>query len=273
MAWPPSRRYTLSMKPSLSVVVITHNEEANIARCLGSVKRHRFRDIVLREMLVVDSKSDDATVKVAKRLGAQVVVRPWPGFSAQKNWALARVKGDWVLSLDADEEMTEALWREIERVLPEAPATVGGYALQRRAFFLGKWIRHCGWWPDAQTRVFRRGAGRFNDRAVHEGLEVEGDVETLSEPMDHHTYASIGQYLEKMDRYSALVAASAPERKRRLWPLYLVVDPFTTFFRGYVLRKGFLDGWHGFVLCGLSAFHSFVKYARIWEKESGRRGA
>lgn len=258
------------MKPSLSVVVITHNEEKNITRCLASVKRHRFSAVTLREILVVDSRSTDGTVRLAKRLGARVVVRPWPGFSAQKNWAMGRVKGDWILSLDADEEMTPALWDEIERVLPSAPPDLRGYGIQRRAFFLGRWIRHCGWWPDTQVRLLRRGAGRYNDRAVHEGLVIDGRVETLSEPMDHYTYETIGQYLEKMDRYSALVAASAPESKRRRWPLYLVFDPFTTFLRGYVLRRGFLDGWHGLVLCGLSAFHSFVKYARIWEKVQTR---
>ena len=259
------------MKPSLSVVVITHNEEANIRRCLGSVKAYPFTALKLREMLVVDSQSTDGTVKAAKRMGARVVVRPWPGFSEQKNWAMNQVKGDWTLSLDADEEMTPELWREIERVLPTAPDAIGGYRIQRRAFFLGKWIRHCGWWPDAQTRLLRRGAGRFNGRPVHEGLELDAPVAELEEPMNHYTYSSIGQYLEKMDRYSALAAFSAPPRKLRLWPLYLVVDPFTTFFRGYILRNGFLDGWHGFVICGLSAFHSFVKYARIWERETTRR--
>jgi len=259
------------MKPSLSVVVITHNEESNIRRCIGSVKAFSFSAIKLREILVVDSKSTDGTVKLAKRLGARVVVRPWPGFSEQKNWAMNQVKGDWILSLDADEEMTPELWEEIERILPLTPPNIVGYRIQRRAFFLDKWIRHCGWWPDAQTRLLRRGMGRFNGRPVHEGLELDGSVAELEEAMNHYTYSSIGQYLEKMDRYSALVAASAPLRKRRLWHLYLVVDPFTTFFRGYILRKGFLDGWHGFVICGLSAFHSFVKYARIWEREVVRR--
>lgn len=255
------------MKPTLSVVVITLNEEPNIVRCLKSVTSHRFARVRLEEILVVDAQSSDRTVTLARKAGAKVVTRRWAGFSSQKNWALARVRGQWVLSLDADEEMTPALWREIERELPDASPTLDGFSLRRRAFFLGKWIRHCGWWPDSQLRLIRKGRGRFNSNAVHEGLEVQGAFRELQEPMDHHTYVSIGRYLKKMDQYSALAAASAPPKKRRYWRYYLVVDPFVTFFRMYVSRKGFLDGWHGLVVCGLSSFHTFVKYARLWERE------
>ena len=260
------------MKPTLSVVVITHNEQANITRCLKSVTRHRFSSVRLKEILVVDAQSADKTALWARRLGARVVVRPWPGYSAQKNWALRRLKGDWALSLDADEEMTEPLWNEIESVLPGTPGIVDGYAVKRRAFFLGKWIQNCGWWPDAQMRLVRRGKGRFNTNPVHEGLEVDGEKRELSEPLDHHTYTSIGQYLEKMDRYSALAAAAAPDKKKRFWRYYLLADPFVTFFRMFVSRSGWRDGWHGLVVCGLSSFHSFVKYARLWEREVLRRG-
>jgi len=255
------------LKPTLSVVIITKNEEANIDRCVRSVMSRRLTSLQLLETLVVDSQSTDRTVALAKRAGAKVAVRPWPGFSAQKNWALGRVKGDWVLSLDADEALTPALWDEIERTVPQAPPDLDGFYLKRRAFFLGKWIRHCGWWPDSQLRLIRRGRGRFNSNPVHEGLEVAGKTRTLGEPMDHHTYVSISQYLRKMDQYSALAVQSAPEKKKRHWRYYLVVDPFVTFFRMYVSRRGFLDGWHGLVVSGLSAFHTFAKYAKLWEKE------
>jgi glycosyltransferase involved in cell wall biosynthesis len=259
------------MKPTLSVVVITHNEQVNIVRCLTSVTRHRFASVRLREIFVVDSQSTDRTVAMARTLGARVVVRPWPGFSAQKNWALKQVKGDWILSLDADEEMTEPLWQEIENTVPSTPGNVDGYSIKRRAFFLGKWIQNCGWWPDSQMRLIRRDKGRFNTNPVHEGLEIDGEGREFNEPLDHHTYTSIGQYIEKMDRYSALAAAAAPPKKRRFWRYYLLVDPFLTFFRMYVSRRGFLDGWHGLVVCGLSSFHSFVKYARLWEREALHR--
>ncbi|HJT23261.1 MAG TPA: glycosyltransferase family 2 protein, partial [bacterium] len=197
------------MKPQISVVVITLNEEKNIVRCLKSL---RFSKKL--EVLVVDAQSQDKTVAAARKLGARVVVRSWKGYSDQKNWAFSKVKGDWILSLDADEELTPELTREIERTVGEAPKEVDGYFIKRRAFFLGKWIKHCGWWPDAQLRLIRRGKGKFSNRPVHEGLEVKGPTLTLEEPMNHYTYHSTGQYLEKMERYSDLFCQSAPQKKR-----------------------------------------------------------
>ncbi len=253
------------MKPNLSIFIITHNEQTNIRRCLDSLK-HRFTAMRLLEVLVVDAQSTDRTTAVARRWGARVVVRPWRGFSDQKNWALDRCRGDWILSLDADEEMTEELWREVERVVPEAPEDLAGYFIPRRAYFLGKWIKHCGWWPDSQLRLLRRGRGRFNSNPVHEGIETRGRTRTLQEPMNHQTYVSISHYLQKMDAYSALAVERPPAKKVKWWPYYLLINPGVVFFRMYWVRKGFLDGWHGFLVCGLSMFHEFVKYAKLWER-------
>jgi glycosyltransferase involved in cell wall biosynthesis len=260
------------VRPSLSVVIITHNEEKNIRRCLKSLKR-RFVSIRLRQVLVVDSQSTDRTAAVARRLGAKVVVRPWPGYSAQKNWALKKCRGDWILSLDADEEMTGPLWREIEAALPSSPPDVQGYFIPRRAYFLGKWMRHCGWWPDAQLRLIKRGKGRFNSNLVHEGLEVQGRTAALQAPMNHYSYDSLSRYILKMEEYSTLAALRPPEKKIRFWPYYLLIDPFVVFFRMYVSRRGFLDGWHGLVVCLLSAFHDLVRYAKVWERHVLKRGA
>ena len=254
-------------KPSLSVVVITLNEERNITRCLTSL---RFAP--KPEVLVVDGQSRDKTVALARKWGAKVFMRPWKGFAAQKNWAFSQCRTDWILSLDADEELTPALCREIERTMAEAPAAVEGYFIKRRAFFLGEWIRHCGWWPDAQLRLIRRGMGAFSNRPVHEGLEVKGGTSGLSEPMNHYTYDTVRQYLKKMNRYSDLSLGEVSQKKRRLWWVYLTFIPFWTFFRMYVLKLGILDGWHGLVVCGLSAFHDFAKYAKLWEKEILKRG-
>jgi len=257
----------MTTRPVLSVVLITLNEEKNIARTLRAL---RFQGGVFSkvEVLVVDAKSEDATARIARSLGAKVLVRPWKGYSDQKNWAFSRCCGDWVLSLDADEVVTPALVAEIERTLSAAPAETSGYFLKRRAFFLGKWIRHCGWWPDEQLRLFRKGRGRFNAQPVHEALEVAGKTKTLREPLDHFTYDSIGAYLQKMDRYSDLaVGALGPgDRKVASWRSNLLTRPFLTFLKMYVLKLGFLDGWHGFVLCSLSAFHDLAKYAKLWEK-------
>lgn len=242
----------------LSVVVITLNEEQNIVRCLKSLQ---FK--AKPETLVVDARSTDKTVSMARKLGARVAVRPWKGYADQKNWAFGRVKGHWILSLDADEELTPELAREIERTVSEAPREVEGYFIKRRAFFLGKWIKHCGWWPDAQLRLIRRGKGKFSNRPVHEGLEVKGQTLTLEEPMNHYTYHSIAQYLEKMENYSDLFCQNAPAKKRKFWWAYLLFMPWWLFLKMYFLKLGFLDGWRGMQVCGLSAYHEFVKYRKL----------
>ena len=258
--------HPIKRKPSLSVVLITLNEEKNIGRCLDSLKfTGKFFGKI--ETIVVDAQSRDATAAIARKSGAKVYARPWKGYSDQKNWALTKAQGDWVLSLDADEEMTRELIGEIEKKIGETPAGVDGYFLKRRAFFLGKWIRHCGWWPDAQLRLIKRGSGKFTNEPVHEGLEVGGRTLEFLEPMNHYTYDSVRQYLEKMNRYSDLAILEMKPKKKRFWRFYVTVAPLLTFFRMYVSRAGFLDGWHGFVVCALSAFHDFCKYAKLWEKE------
>jgi glycosyltransferase involved in cell wall biosynthesis len=256
--------------PILSVVVITLNEERNIFRCLKSLKFSKkiFGQI---EVIVVDAQSRDKTVVTAKQLGAKVYARAWKGYGDQKNWALAKARGNWILSLDADEELTASLIAEIEKVVVQKSDEVDGYFIKRKAFFLGKWIRHCGWWPDAQLRLFKRGRGAFTAEPVHEGLEVKGKTRELNEPMNHYTYESIHQYLDKMNRYSDLSVQEIKQKKKTFWMFYLTVAPFLQFFRMYISRRGFLDGWHGLVVCGLSAFHDFCKYAKLWEKEVLKR--
>ena len=250
------------MPLKLSVVIITLNEERNIARCIKSLRFTRKP-----EVLVVDAESQDKTVATARKLGAKVVVRKWKGYSDQKNWAFGKVKGGWILSLDADEELTPELCREIQEIIQHAPPGVAGYSLKRRAFFLGKWIRHCGWWPDAQLRLIRRGKGKFSNRPVHEGIETQGPTGLLENPMNHYTYDSIAQYLEKMERYSSLFVTSASPKKRRFWWAYLIFMPPWMFLRMFLLKLGFLDGWRGFQVCGLSAYHEYVKYAKLGMKE------
>ena len=260
----------MSKSPTLSVVIITLNEERNIERCLKSL---RFTQKVFSsiETIVVDAESQDKTVSVAKKLGAKVFTRAWQGYGNQKNWAMAKAKGNWLLSLDADEELTPKLISEIEKTVTQVPGGVDGYFIKRRAFFLGKWIRHCGWWPDAQLRLIKRGRGAFTIEPVHEGLEVKGNTLELNEPMNHYTYDSIQQYLDKMNRYSGLAILNVKKKKKIFWIYYLTLAPVFTFIRMFLSRRGFLDGWHGFVVCGLSAFHDFAKYAKLWEKEVLKR--
>ncbi|SRR5579871_1914335 len=245
-------------KSNLSVVIITLNEEKNIVRALKSLRFSKKPGV-----LVVDAGSGDRTVAASRRLGARVLTRPWKGYADQKNWAFGKVKGDWILSLDADEELTPELAREIEKAMGEAPGDVDGYFIKRRAFFLGKWIKHCGWWPDAQLRLIRRGRGKFSNRPVHEGLEVKGRTLTLQEAMNHYTYHSVAQYLEKMERYSDLFCQNAPPKKRKFWWAYLAFMPGWLFLKMYVLKRGFLDGWRGLQVCALSSYHEAVKYRKL----------
>jgi len=253
------------MRPTLSVVVITRNEEKNLARCLGSVRDVRMKRVRILEMRVVDSGSTDGTVPLARRLGAKTTVRSWPGYSAQKNWAFTKCGGAWILSLDADEEMTPELWGEIDRVLADTPATVAAYAIPRKAYFLGGWMRHGGWWPDRQVRLVRRGQGAF-EGAIHEGLRARGEIRDLASAMLHHSYETLGSYFRKMGEYSTVTARHASPAKQLLWPLYLLFKPPLVILKMLVLKAGFLDGWRGFLLAGLSAWHEVLKYWKIGRK-------
>lgn len=250
------------MKTTLSVVVITRDEERHIRRCLSSVRSARLKRVRLLETIVVDSGSADATVRLARSLGAKTYDRPWPGFSAQKNWAFDRCRGRWILSLDADEAMTESLWAAIDRALPSASGEIAAFAIPRRAFFLGRWMRHGGWWPDRQVRLVRRGFGRF-EGILHESMRVRGGIATLPEAMDHYSYETLEDYFRKMREYSSVAARAARGAKRVLWPLYLIFKPLFVLFKMLVLKAGFLDGWRGFLLAGLSAWHEALKYGKV----------
>jgi hypothetical protein len=184
---------------------------------------------------------------------------------------LEQCRGDWVLVLDADEEVTPTLRAEIGRALREAAATTGGFRIPRRTFFLGKWIRHCGWWPVPQLRLLRSGA-RFDAAPIHESVLVAGEVRDLSEPMIHHSYTSVSQYLEKSNRYSSLLVDTLSDEQCRTWRRRLVTVPVKTFLRMYVYERGFLEGWHGFVLSSLTACGIFCVYAKVWERKLSELG-
>lgn len=254
------------MRPvELSVVIITHQEEKRLPRCLSSLKR-RWRNIVIREIFVVDSGSTDRTRTIARRFGAKVFQRPFRGYADQKNWAFRKCRSPWILSLDADEALSEELREELEDVLPATPKETCAYAFPRASFFLGRRIRGAGWWPDFQVRLFRRGKAFFNTRRVHEALIVQGGVRKLKNPLYHWTYETIAQYVEKMNRYSGLAAMEIVEKKRKHLEAHALFRPVWIFFRMYVLKRGFIDGREGLVLCLLSAWHEWFKYAKAVEK-------
>jgi glycosyltransferase involved in cell wall biosynthesis len=243
---------------SLSVVIITFNEEANLARTLASVA---WAD----EVVVVDSGSTDRTREVAESFHAKFHVEPWKGFAAQKNSALAKATGDWILSLDADEEVEPALAEEIRTVLAANPSVIG-FWIPRKNFFLGRWIKHGGFYPDPKLRLFRRGAGKFEERVVHEDMRLDGATASLKNNLLHHAYPTIEDYLEHMNRYSSLGAEMAVAKRPRSFSFIdIVVRPPLTFFYNYFLRLGFLDGCEGLLLHLYHAQYVSWKYAKAWE--------
>jgi glycosyltransferase involved in cell wall biosynthesis len=241
----------------LSITIITLNEERNLRDCLESV---RFAD----EIIVVDSGSRDLTRSIAKEYNAQVFQVPWRGFAEQKNCAQEKAKGPWILNVDADERVTEALRLEIQKVLQEDPPAAG-FRMPRKNFFCGQWIRHGGWYPNYQLRLYRKEAGRFAPREVHEQVEIAGPVGVLAAPLEHYTYHSISDYLKRMDGYSDLSARQYHQEGRKAsWPEILFRSGFT-FIQMWVLKRGFLDGANGLVLAALYSYYTFSKYAKLKE--------
>ncbi|MDE1981935.1 MAG: glycosyltransferase family 2 protein [Betaproteobacteria bacterium] len=244
---------------TLSVIIIAKNEAEAIGDCLASVAW-------ANERIVLDGGSTDATAEIARRHGARVeVAAAWPGFGPQKNRALALANGDWVLSLDADEQVSPELRAEIEAVM-RRPDAAPAYRMPRASRYCGRVLRHGGWWPDYVTRLFRRGQARFSDDLVHERLLVDGHAGTLSHALQHETYTTLDEALEKANRYSTLGAQQAFERGERATLGQACLHGFWAFFRTYVLRRGFLDGGHGLLLAVSNAQATFYRYAKLWLK-------
>ena len=244
--------------PHLSVVIVTRNEEDRIRACLEAVA---WAD----ELIVVDAESEDKTASVARELTDHVVVRPWPGFAAQKNYGIDLARGDWILSLDADEIVSPALRAEIERVV-ERDGPADGYAVSRRNIFWGRWLRHGGLYPDWQLRLFRRGRGRFGERAVHESVQVYGEVRRLTGHLEHRSYRDVSDFLARADRYATLAAEDLVARGRRVHAWDFVLRPLGRFVGMYVLERGFLDGFQGFLLAALYAYYVLIRCAKVWER-------
>jgi glycosyltransferase involved in cell wall biosynthesis len=245
-------------RPRLTAAVITLNEEDRLRACLESVA---WAD----EIVVVDAESHDKTVQIAREFTERVIVRPWPGFAAQKNFALDHARGDWVFSLDADEEVSAELRQEMLAVLAD-PSALEGYAVPRRNVFWGRWVRHGGLYPDWQVRLFRRGQARFVERDVHESVRVEGRVGRLRGALVHRSYRDVSDFLTRADRYSSLAAETWRRAGRRVGPAHLVLRPLGRFVGMYVLRLGFLDGWRGLLLASLYAYYVFMRAAKVAER-------
>lgn len=242
-------------RPSLSVAIITLNEQDAIAACLQSVA---WAD----QIVVIDSGSTDDTVAICRRMGASVESADWPGYGAQKNRAIARCTGDWVLSLDADERVSDELRREIEAAIASEAGNVG-FRIPRLSSYCGKTIRHSGWWPDHVTRLFRNGSARFSDDPVHERLLVDGPVGTLKRPLLHESFVDLDEVLDKLNRYSAAGASRMHASGRRASLLSAIGHGIWTFVRTYFLQAGFLDGREGFMLAVSNAEGTYYRYLKL----------
>ncbi len=246
----------------ITAIVITFNEARNIRACLGSL---RWAD----EVVVVDAGSTDGTAEIAREFTPKVFVREWEGYGQARNFALEHSTSDWVLVVDADERVPEPLADELRSAAGEGEGAPGVYELARRAFFLGRWIRHSGWYPGFVARFFRRGEARYDEAMVHERLTFSGRKGRLRVPLDHYTDDTLFHYLGKFNRYTSLAATELRTGGRRFSVWQLIGKPPVLFLRMYILRLGFMDGVHGLILALLSASYVFVKYAKLAELQSG----
>ena len=250
----------------LTVTVITYNEADHIQHALESVA---WAD----EIIVVDSGSTDGTVDLARPLATQVIVRGWPGYSEQKNFAADSASNDWVLSIDADERVTPDLAAEIRALMSRGPEA-RGYRIKRVSRYLGRWIRTTDWFPDYQLRLYDRRAGRWNGLRIHESFRLtDGSPARLQGELHHHAYRDISHHLKKIDSYTTLIAQQSYEQGRRTNIVALALHPSFAFVRNYVLRRGVTDGAAGFVISGLNAYYVFLKLAKLWELQRKHTGA
>jgi len=253
---------------TLSVCIITLNEEVNIARTLASVKA------IADETIIVDSGSTDATVKIAESFGARVFHEPWKGFALQKNSSLAKATCDWILSLDADEEVSPELAASIKALLkpggPEPPYK--GYRMPRRNLYMGHWLKRAGYYPDRKLRLIKRGAAEFEVRPVHEDMKMAGELGLLHGDMIHHAYPTLESFIEHANRYSTLGAQQVvSERKVSFSIINIVFRPLVRFLYSYFFRGGFLDGRVGLIVLMNHAMYVSWKYAKAWEKSRNSR--
>ena len=248
----------------ISACIITLNEETNIRDCLESI---RWVD----EIVVVDALSSDETRAICREYTDKVVERPWEGHIAQKNYALSLATHEWVLCIDADERVSADLRDEIHREMEDTTRTWDGYYFPRQTFYLGRWIRHGGWYPDYKLRLFRKTKGRWAGVDPHDVVQLDGRAKYLRSPLYHYTYRDIAHHLREMNQYTD-IAATQKERAQATFPLaHMLLNPIVKFVRMYIVKRGFLDGIPGFIIAVCGSFYVFLKYAKLWELRHGGR--
>jgi glycosyltransferase involved in cell wall biosynthesis len=248
----------------ISATVITLNEERHIRQCLESLLG------VADEIVVVDSGSQDATLKIADEVGARTFLQEWTNYADQKNFASSLTEHEWILSLDADECLSSSLRQDILLVKQNATQAVA-FEFPRKAYYLGRWIEHSGWYPDHKVRLFQKGKARWEGRFVHEALRIDGPVSRLPGDLLHYTCESISEHLQSLDRYTTLAAEDLWQQRKRSGWSQLLGSAMAAFVKTYWLKQGFRDGMQGLVIACLAAYYNFLKYAKLWELEQRHR--
>ncbi len=250
---------------NLSVIIITKNEERNIHRCLESLKW-------APEIIVADSHSSDQTPEIAQSFGnVKLIDTDWLGYSKTKSLAIENTSHDWILWLDADEKVTDELKVEIEKLFesPDDLKKFSAYKIKRRNWFMNQEVKYSGWQNDWVVRLFRKDKCHFDDKHVHESLEISGDVGKLKSCLNHYTYTNLEDYLEKYNKYNLLSARDKFSKTKKVNFYHLLIKPWLRFMRHYVLQFGFLDGKLGITLCTMSGVSVFFRYVKIWRMQHG----
>lgn len=252
-------------KISISVAIITKNEEENIRQCLQSVS-------FAAQIVLVDSGSTDATLSIAAEFGCEIYSEEWRGFGPQKQLAIEKCRQPWILVLDADERIPPGTADIIKKIVTDSNVMEAGFSFPRKNFFQGRWIKHAGWWPDRVVRFFRKEKGRMTAAIVHESVEVQGMVRALDVTIDHYTESRLSKIIQKIDKYSTLSAQSAFREGKRSSTGGALMRAFFTFVQDYFFRLGILDGMPGLMLAVTDSVNKFFKYAKLSELNKINRG-
>ncbi|MCK4401340.1 glycosyltransferase, partial [bacterium] len=243
---------------NLSAIVLTYNSSGTLEKCLESIKW-------ITDIVIVDSGSTDRTNEIAKTYTARIYYNKYVNYGRQLNWVLKKIASEWILVVDSDEAVTAELSKNIENLIKNRH-TLNGYYIPRRNYFLGKPVNYCGWYPDYVLRLFQREGAVYKDRELGSSVELKGEKGYLCGDLIHQPYRNLEHYFQKFNKYTDLAAKEILKKKRKIGIFHLVLWPFVKFFKMYILKRGFLDGAVGIVVCVLGAFYVFSKYAKALEK-------